>query len=103
MLVNEMQFNIIIHDLKRPHAQLKSRVDNEGKSRGYDGGSQGSILEVGPNSSMFWSGTLLSKARVAPDLRKVWNPCPVDGMFLWVSTHLRASLTRVSITWPNGG
>ena len=40
---------------------------------------------------------------MAPDLQKVWNPCPEGGMFLWVSTHLRASLTCVSITWPMVG
>ena len=50
-MLKEMHFKIIIHDFKRPQDQLKSRVANAGKSRGYDGKSQGSILDVGPNSS----------------------------------------------------
>ena len=51
ILVKEMHFKIIVNDFKRPKAQLKGRVDNVGKSRGDDGGSQRSILQVGSNSS----------------------------------------------------
>ena len=41
---------------------------------------------------VFWNGMLLSKANVAPDLLKVWNPCPVGEMFKIDSTDLSASL-----------
>ena len=49
-----------------------------------------------------WNCMLLSYAKVAPDLLKVWKPWPVWGMFLWVSTFFNASLMCVSITWEWG-
>ena len=48
-------------------------------------------LEEGRDAIMFWILTLLSKARVAPDLLKVWNPCPFGDIFLWSSTLFNAS------------
>ena len=57
-----------------------------------------------PWDIMFWSETLLSNAKVAPDRLKVWNPWPEVGIFLDLRTNLRASsLIRVPITWVKGG
>ena len=50
-----------------------------------------------PCAMMFCSGILLSKASVAPDRLKVWNPCPEGEIFKIDSTDLSASLIWVSM------
>ena len=56
-----------------------------------------------PWAIMFWRDTLRSKAKVAPDLLKVWKPWRTGDIFKLKRTFLRASLTWVSIMGEKGG
>ena len=52
---------------------------------------------------MFWRDTLLSKANVAPDLRKVWKPWPIGDILKVPRIILSASLVWASMICENGG
>ena len=56
-----------------------------------------------PWAMMFCKGTLWSKAKVAPNLRKVWKPWPEDKIPSKVKIFFSESLTCVSMTDENGG